>query len=179
MGSTAQFREFGPFYRNGVLVQSPRLYHYGAGTSVLKDAYTDRAKTTAAAQPIVGNSAGLITAYFDGVYQLEFRMSDDATAVATWDNVDLTEGIHTIRASALLPEITVLDGDTYTSSSIPITGCSLGDFVIASYTLGALNGLAVNASVEASGSVRITVFNNTGGTLILTAGSWNFLIFEN
>lgn len=178
MGSTAQFKEFGPFYYNGQLVQAPRIYHYGAGTTVLLNAYTDRAKTTPAAQPIVGNSAGLVKAYFDGVYKLEIRLSDNATVVDTWDNVDITEAPHVIRSSALIEEITVTDGSLYQSVAVPVPGAAIGDFVMASYALGPLNGLIVNVRVETLGNVKFTVFNKTGGTLILTAGSWNFLVFK-
>lgn len=178
MGSTAQFKEFGPFYYNGQLVQSPRIYHYGAGTTVLLNAYSDRAKTLAAAQPIVGNSAGLVKAYFDGVYKLEIRLSDNATVVDTWDNVDLTEAPHVIRTSVLLEEITIADGDLYQSSIIPISGCVPGDFVMVSYTLGSLSGLMVTAEASGTDSVWITIKNDTGGSETLPAGSWNFLIFK-
>jgi hypothetical protein len=106
-------------------------------------------------------------------------MSDNTTVVSTWDNVDLTEGIHTVRASALLPEITVADGALDVSGLISLPGCVQGDFVMASYTLGALNGLLVNVCVETTDSVRVTVLNETGGPLTLLAGVWNFLIFKN
>lgn len=90
MALTAQFHSFGPFFSSGALVTAPRLYHYIAGTTTLKNAWTDRAKTTTAAQPIVGDANGITSAYFDGLYKIVVKTSDDVTTLYTWDNLDLS-----------------------------------------------------------------------------------------
>lgn len=95
MAITGQFREFGPFYSAGALVSSPRIWHYIAGTSTLLNAYTDRAKTTTAAQPLVGDANGVASAYFDGLYKIVVKKSDDATVLFTWDNFSVLEATST------------------------------------------------------------------------------------
>jgi|CXWL01.1.fsa_nt_gi hypothetical protein len=95
MASTAQFKFFGPFFQAGVLAGSIKLYHYAAGTTTLKDAWTDRAKSTTAAQPVVGDANGIVSAYFDGLYKLVVKDSSDVT-LYTWDNVDLEEVIEAL-----------------------------------------------------------------------------------
>jgi hypothetical protein len=90
MASTAQFKSFGPFYYTGALVGAPRIWHYLAGTSTLKDAYTDRGKLVTAAQPLVGDANGVASAFFDGLYKIVVKTSDGIT-LFTWDNVLITE----------------------------------------------------------------------------------------
>lgn len=91
MTATAQFRSFGPFFLNGALVTAPHIFHYAAGTSTLKDAYADRGKLATVAQPLVGDANGLASAYWDGLYKLIVKTSDEATILATWDNVKISE----------------------------------------------------------------------------------------
>jgi hypothetical protein len=76
-------------------VSSPRIWHYIAGTSTLLNAYTDRAKTTTAAQPLVGDANGVASAYFDGLYKIVVKKSDDATVLFTWDNFSVLEATST------------------------------------------------------------------------------------
>lgn len=73
----------------GVPYVSCKLYHYAAGTTTDKDIWTDEAKTTAAAQPIVGDSRGIVTFYADGDYKFVLKDSSDNT-LYTWDNVRIT-----------------------------------------------------------------------------------------
>jgi hypothetical protein len=153
MGSTAIFRQFGPFFTAGALVGSPRLYHYIAGTSTLKDAWTDRAKTTTAAQPLVGDANGILSAYFDGLYKLVVKDSADVL-LYTWDNVDLTEDEHRLEGSTTWDPTAMLPGQGQTSPGITVTGAAFGDYVdlAAPY---ALQGIIAQAAVSASNTVTI------------------------
>ena len=74
---------------SGVIYASCKLFHYVAGTTTDKDIWTDEAKTTAAAQPIVGDSRGIVTFYADGDYKFVLKDSADNT-LYTWDNVRIT-----------------------------------------------------------------------------------------
>lgn len=112
MGVNALFHQLGPFFNAGALVGAPKLYHYIAGTSTLLDAWTDRAKSTTAAQPIVGDARGIVSAYFDGLYKLVVKDSADVT-LYTWDNVDLTEAadisVSTVTATGTTTARTLAD----------------------------------------------------------------------
>ena len=74
---------------SGVIYASCKLFHYAAGTTTDKDIWSDEAKTTAAAQPIVGDSRGIVTFYADGDYKFVLKDSSDNT-LYTWDNVRIT-----------------------------------------------------------------------------------------
>lgn len=90
MATNGLFVQLGPFLNSGSVVNGAKIYHYAAGTTTLKDVYTDRAKTTTAAQPIVADSNGVVSFYADGLYKLKVDTSADVT-LYTWDNVNLTE----------------------------------------------------------------------------------------
>src|SRR6185437_9024968 len=173
-----QFKSFGPFYRNGEVVNAPQLFHYAAGTTTLKDSYLDRQKISSGPQPINGDANGLITGYFDGVYKIKVTLADGVTELFTWDQYDITEGIHTLRGSALMGDIDVDNTELYISPFIPIPGAVPGNQVLASCPAGALNGLQVTAYVVFANNVQFTVYNVTGANLTVAATTWNFLIFQ-
>ena len=85
----AQFQFFQFVDDTGTPYASSKLYHYAAGTTTDKDIWTDEAKTTPAAQPIVADSKGIITFYADGDYKFVLKDSSDNT-LYTWDNVRIT-----------------------------------------------------------------------------------------
>lgn len=154
MGSTGQFREFGPFYSAGALVSSPRILHYIAGTSTLLNAYTDRAKTTTAAQPLVGDANGVASAFFDGLYKIVVKTSDDVSTLFTWDNFDVTEDEHRLEGSTTWDPTAMLPGQGQTSPGITVTGAAFGDYVDVSAPY-ALQGIIAQAAVSASNTVTI------------------------
>ena len=86
-GGRFQFFQFED--ATGIPYSSCKLYHYAAGTTTDKDIWTDEAKTTPAAQPIVGDSRGIVTFYADGDYKLLLKDSSDNT-LYTWDNIRIT-----------------------------------------------------------------------------------------
>ena len=85
----AQFQFFQFVDDTGTPYASSKLYHYAAGTTTDKDIWTDEAKTTPAAQPIVADSKGIITFYADGDHKFVLKDSSDNT-LYTWDNVRIT-----------------------------------------------------------------------------------------
>lgn len=84
MASVAQFVQLGPINEN--IGASWTLTHYEAGTTTLKNLWTDRAKTTTAAQPVVADSRGIMSFYGDGLYDLIAKDSAGNT-LYTWTNV--------------------------------------------------------------------------------------------
>jgi hypothetical protein len=153
MASTAQFREFGPFYDAGALVVAPLIWHYSAGTTTLLNAYTDRAKQITAAQPIQGNADGVAYGFFDGLYKIIVQTSD-GEELYSWDNVDLTEAEHRLEGSAVWDPTALLPGQDQTSPPITVTGANFSDFVLVSAPYD-LQGLLAHAVVTAANTVKI------------------------
>lgn len=175
MGDTAQFREFGPFFHSGALVTAPHIFHYVVGTSTLKDAYADRAKLATVAQPLVGDANGLASAYWDGLYKIVVKTTDEATTLATWDSVDLTEAEHRLEGSLVWNPGNLVDGAGETSSGITVTGAAFGDFVAVAAPYD-LQGITATAYVSASNTVKIRVQNESGGAIDLASGTWKVRI---
>ena len=172
MGSVAQFQQFGPFFdSSGALVTAPHIYHYSAGTSTLKDAYADRGKLATVAQPLVGGATGVASAYWDGVYKLVVKTSDEATTLFTWDNVDITVDEQRLEGTLVWDPGNLVDGAGETSSGITVTGAAFGDYidVAAPYDL---QGITATAYVSASNTVKIRLQNETGGAINLASGTW-------
>lgn len=128
MATNGLFVRFGPFFSGGSLATSAKIYHYVTGTTTDKDVYTDRAKTTTAAQPLVADSNGVATCYADGIYRIVVKTSDDTT-LYTWDNVNITE-LDTVGEGAALTSAATLtlgtDGNYFhvSGSTGPITAIS-------------------------------------------------------
>lgn len=70
MSTVAQRVQLGPFFSGGTLQGAAKLYHYAAGTSTLKNLWSDRAQVTTLAQPFVADSAGVFNFFADGLYKL-------------------------------------------------------------------------------------------------------------
>lgn len=87
MSTYAQLISFGPRFSGGRLC-TLRVYHYVTGTATLKDVYTDREKTTTAAQPAVSDSDGMVTFYADGLYKFRIDGSTDGVTYTTLDTID-------------------------------------------------------------------------------------------
>ncbi len=175
MGDTAQFRSFGPFFSSGALVTAPHIYHYAAGTTSDKDAYVDRAKGSTVAQPLVGDSNGVASAYWDGLYKIVVMNAAETVTLYTWDNFDLTEAEHRLEGSLVWDPANLVDGAGETSSGITVTGAAFGDFVdvAAPYDL---QGITATAYVSAANTVKIRVQNETGGAINLASGTWKVRI---
>ena len=179
MADTAQFKSFGPFYRNGSLVTAPRLYHYAAGTTTLKNAWIDRDKEDTAAQPILGDANGVVSGYFDGVYKIKILLADNATELFTWDDYDITEGIHRLQASELLDEIELDDATAYMSPTISVPGAEFGNKVLVEPLAGTdMQGILCNGFVISENSICFNLYNVSGGTRTFSEGSWSILVLQ-
>ena len=104
MSGLAQWFMLGPFFYQGRLVTSPRLYHYAPGTTQEKTAWSDRNQTITAPNPIVGDANGLVAGYFSGLYKIEVRTSDDAVILAQYDNVQIVDPVDSLEPVELRPE---------------------------------------------------------------------------
>lgn len=153
MASTAQFKTFGPFMVAGELVTAPVLYHYATGTTTLLNAYTDRAKSVTAAQPIEGDANGVITGFFDGLYTLVVQTSTGDT-LFTWNNVALTEDESRLEGSLVWDPPAMSPGQDQASPTITVTGAAFGDYVLVAAPYS-LQGLQAIARVTANNTVTI------------------------
>lgn len=158
MGSTAQFKTFGPFFQAGELVTAPKLYHYAAGTLTLLNAYADHAKGATIAQPIDGDADGMISGFFDGLYQLVVTTSD-GEEVFTWDQVDLTESQHRFEGATIWDPTSMLPGQSQTSPPITVAGVAFGDFIMVSAPYD-LQGILAMGYVSAANTVKIKLWRD-------------------
>jgi hypothetical protein len=95
----AQQKEYGPYLdRNGDLYPNIKVYHYAAGTSNAKTVWTDEAKTTADANPSVGNASGVCSFYGDGDYKIVIKDENDNPLddPISYDNVKITSDTATM-----------------------------------------------------------------------------------
>lgn len=154
MASTAQFTSFGPFFSAGALIGAPHIFHYAAGTTTLLNAYTDRAKSVTAAQPLVGDAGGVASAYFDGLYKIVVKSADETLTYYTWDNVDLTVDEPRLEGSAVWDPGALLPGQGATAPTITVTGAALGDYVLVSAPYD-LQTMIARAYVSATNTVTL------------------------
>lgn len=70
MSTVAQRVQLGPFFSGGTLQGAAKLYHYAAGTSTLKNIWSDRTEITTLAQPFVADANGIFDFFADGLYKL-------------------------------------------------------------------------------------------------------------
>jgi len=172
MASIAQHRTFGPFFdSSGALVTSPHIFHYVTGTTTDKDAYTDRAKSQTVAQPLVGSATGIASAWWDGIYKIVVKTSDEATTLFTWDGVDMTVDEQRLEGTLVWNPGNLADGAGETSSGITVTGAAFGDYVMAAAPYD-LQGITATAYVSASDTVKIRLQNESGGAIDLASGTW-------
>jgi hypothetical protein len=64
-----------------------------------------------------------------------------------------------------------------TSSAITVTGAALGDFVIVAAPYDRA-GVIADGYVTATNTVKITLFNATGGTVDLASGTWKIKVLK-
>jgi hypothetical protein len=76
---------------DGAVSPSAKLYHYAAGTTNLKNIYSDEDLQTTLAQPFISDSAGRFVFYALGDFKFRIDTSADVT-LDTWDNVHVSKG---------------------------------------------------------------------------------------
>ena len=72
-----------------------KVYHTAAGTDTLKNVWTDEGKVTPAANPVVGDSRGVVSFYADGDYKFVIKDANDVI-LYTWDNIKITSDTATL-----------------------------------------------------------------------------------
>ena len=156
-----------------------KIYHYAAGTSTLQNVWTDRAKTTTAAQPVVADSDGVVSFYGDGIYK--FVVQDSASAqLYSWDNVNVVDLPLRGEGASIASAGTVTfgtDGDFFhiTGSTGPITNFS-GTQTQVVLVFDSTPTMNHSASIILRGSANYTtVANDTFGFVNEGAGVWREL----
>ena len=105
MSTFSQRVQLGPFFNVGVIQGAALMEHYEAGTSTLKNVWSDRGMTTPLAQPLVADADGIFNFFADGLYKLILK-APDLTVLYTLDNwqfidrTDPTFGEGTVISSA-------------------------------------------------------------------------------
>lgn len=114
MSTFAQRVQLGPFFSAGAIAGGAKLEHYEAGTSTLKNIWSDRAMSTTLAQPFIADADGVFNFFADGLYKLVIKKSDDTLlyTLDNWQFIDRTdptfgEGIAITAASTIAvgPEV--------------------------------------------------------------------------
>jgi len=85
--------------------------------------------------------------------------------------------LNVLNASAVVDVASLIDGAGATSASITVTGATLGDFVLISCSLD-LQGLTINAYVDAANSVKFRIQNETGGTIDLASATFKVKVLR-
>lgn len=159
MATYGQLVQFGPFFSGGLLC-TLKLYHYASGTTTLKDVYTDREKTTTAAQPVVSDANGIVSFFADGLHK--FRI-DGAT-----DGVTYTT-LYTYDKWAVGDQSSTLSGEgAALSSASTLTLGTDGDFFHVTGTVAttAISGSQNEVTLVADAAWPLT----HSGNLILQDG---------
>lgn len=172
MGDTAQRHVFGPFFSGGALVTAPHIFHYVAGTTTDKTAWSARSKgvPNEVAQPFVGDANGIASFFLDGLYKIVVKNAAETETLYTWDNFEVAEpelrleGTTTWNPGALLP------GQSELSPAITVTGAVAGQFVQVSAPYD-LQGIVATAYVSAADTVRIKVHRPVD--LLTGSATWN------
>ncbi|MBX3649575.1 MAG: hypothetical protein KF766_18100 [Rhodocyclaceae bacterium] len=134
MSGLAQFLLLGPFFHEGQIVPSPKLYHYLPGTTQEKTAWMDRGKAITAANPIEGDANGLVYGFFSGVYKLVVKTHDGTVTLFQADGVQILDTVDDNVQPTVRPE----DHDGEASSSVDNTDpilASLADLPAAGGTM--------------------------------------------
>lgn len=161
MAAVGKLRIIGPFLTSaGALEDSIKVYHYSAGTLTLLDVYTDRGKTTTAAQPVVSDSTGVVSFYADGLYKYVVKDGDDNQLYA-WDNVDDQGYQATGEGSALASAATLTLGNQYDYDLFHVTGTT---------GITALAGNQARVTLVFDGVLTLT----HGAASLILAGSENY-----
>jgi len=164
MATFAQFAQYGPYFEGGILQAGVKVYHYIAGTSTLQNVYTDRGKTTTAAQPVVADSQGIVSFYGDGIYKFVIQDSNGVT-LYTYDNVNVADSSQSVTGK----------GANLVSASTLILGTDGDEFLVTGTTnIDKISG--TQATVKLVFASALTM--NYSGNLLLAAQQ-NYLTSAN
>lgn len=189
---------------NGNPVSGCKLEVFAAGTTNQLTVYSDKELATAAANPIVCNSAGVLPVRYIGTdaYKVTFKDSADAT-LSNYDSVDnalgaldtssfLTGNVAPSRTiEAKTTAFTTVVGDTGKQFNLDPTGGSFTATLVSAVTLGANgdfvfkhSGTAGEATVATSGGQFLDVSGNTthvlqpGDAITVRSDGANYYVVE-
>lgn len=151
---------------NGEPINGGKLYVYEAGTTTPLDTYTDEALSTAADNPIVLDSAGLIPVRYAAPdeYKFVLKSSDDATTYFTIDNATIIDPAtaSAVATTTITSNTTVAAGDL---DRLFYGNTASGDVTITadSETLG--SGFIFHAK-KSSSDANSLIVSGTGGQVI-------------
>lgn len=174
MATYGQLVEFGPYF-SGAALCTLKVYHYISDTTTLKHVYTDRAKTTTAAQPVVSDAAGIVSFYGDGLYTFRIDGSTDGVTYST---------LYTYHKWAVGDQSGTLSGEgSALASASTLTLGTDGDFFHVTGTVAttSISGTQNEVTLVADGAWPLT----HSGSLILqygasyTCAAGNVLKFRN
>ena len=134
MATFGQFTEFGPYFSSSGALYLLKVYHYIAGTTTLQNMWVERSKSTTVAQPLASDSAGIASAFGDGLYKFRIDGSTDGvnySTIYTLDNVAVVDQSETLsgEGAAIASASTITlgtDGNIFhiTGSTGPIIALS-------------------------------------------------------
>lgn len=90
MSAIAQRVQLGPFFDQGVLCGGALLEHYAAGTSTVKDIWSDTNQLFPLANPFTADSNGVFNFFADGYYKIIIKKADGAI-LHTLDNFKIID----------------------------------------------------------------------------------------
>lgn len=187
MATFAQLIQFGPYFSGGNLT-TLKVYHYTAGTTTLKNVFTDRGKNTAAAQPVVSDANGIASFYADGLYKFRVDASTDGVVYSTlytYDNWAVGDQSSTLsgEGAALASASTLTlgtDGDyfhvtgTVPTSVIVGTQAQVTLVADAAWPLVHSGNLLLQDSTNYTANVGdVFVFQNDGSDVWREASRWH------
>src|SRR5690349_24482092 len=81
MSTVAQRIQLGPFFDQGSICGAATLEHYAAGTSALKNIWSDASMTTTLPQPFTSDANGIFNFFADGIYKFIIKRADGAVQI--------------------------------------------------------------------------------------------------
>lgn len=173
--SLGGYPKFQALDSNGDPLSGGKLYTYQPGSTTNKAAYQDRDGSTAHTNPIILDSRGEATIYFDGSYKLVLKDSDD-TLIWTLDNFQ-GEGVDYASGTSGYIALWGASG-TSTLMAVPtLSGVSIADGTITSAKISEPLDMEI-ASTTADNTItgRTYVCNLTSPTTLLSGktvyGGW-------
>lgn len=175
---------------DGTPYSGVRVLHYEPATTTDKAVYTDEARTTAAAQPVVGDSNGRVSFYGDGNYRLLVRSSiaDGDLLLYDYDPIRLEARPATLRAesqSTSYPSATaanrghihakVTAGGDVSEVAINKDGTGWSPFTLQTDALTGMQSLAKGADLASAATLTLgtdgNFFDVTGAVTITAISS--------
>lgn len=136
-----------------------KVHFYAAGTTSDKTVWTDRAKSSTAANPVTLSADGTAQIYGDGLYKIVVKTADDVTTIYSYDNIELRSE----------PDNTVYVSD-YTSFAAAITA------------IGSSTKTRLLIDCDCQVSAPVTVTSNIGVEMVypfkFTKSSTGTITFE-